>query len=71
MLWYYMFAREGYESKKQKAETIYNWWESAQAPSYNRYKSDVDNSDIVEYYGSKKLKKSGELSVDNIMQIIK
>lgn len=71
LLWKFYNSGENYETKKEKAETIYNWWNSAVSPTYNSYKSDIANSDIVEYYGSKKLKKSGNLSVDNIMNVIK
>lgn len=70
VLLYTIFKRENYVSKREKAEAIHGWWDKNSSPSYEKYKSDVKGSDVVEYTAVKKLKKSGEVSVDSVEKII-
>ena len=41
-----------------------------QNPSYNQYKEDIADSDVVEYSNVKKLNKSGKMSVDAIEPLL-
>lgn len=72
ILIYTYFTRENYTSKREKAETIHGWWNKTSSPSYEKYKSDVKGSDVVEYSAVKKIRKSegNNFSVDAVETVI-
>ena len=67
---YKQLIAEGFSSKREKAEAINNWWSRESSPTYKEYKNEIPHSDIVEYGKVKNLKKTGDVSVDNIEKLI-
>ena len=59
---------EKYSSKSEKANVIYNWFTANPHPRYEKYKSDVKDSDIIEYTDAKKeqIMNRNNFSPDNI-----
>ena len=41
--------RENFSTRREKANSIFEWFNTTQAPTYNDYKRAISNSDIVEY----------------------
>ena len=64
------YIKEDYVSKKEKANVIYNWFSKNSHPKYTNYKSDISDSDIVEYTDIKKLYDNKKLSIKNILKFI-
>lgn len=69
-IWLWRRSREGYSNKREKAETIYNWWKQNPSNEYSNYKKQVPKSDVVEYNKVSELKNGGGLSIDAIEQVI-
>jgi hypothetical protein len=58
-------ALEGYTSKREKAQTIVDWFTRAgSGAKYSDYKAQVPDSDILDYLDAKAL--GGALSVENM-----
>lgn len=72
ILIYTYFTKENYVSKREKAETIHGWWNKTSSPSYEKYKSDIKGSDVVEYSAVKKIRKAkgSDFSVDTVETVI-
>lgn len=67
---YKRLTKENYASRREKARTITNWWQGNNDPSYERYKIEVPQSDIVEYSSVRELKKGGNLDVSSVEKVI-
>jgi hypothetical protein len=64
-------ATEGFATKQDKANAIYNWFSGKKTPKYSDYKKALQSkSNIVEYEDVLNLHKQGKLSVDNIAGVI-
>lgn len=70
VLLYTWYSKENYVSKREKAETIHGWWNKTSSPTYEKYKSDIKGSDVVEYSAVKKMHKSGGVTVDSVETVI-
>lgn len=66
--WYKNYY-EGFDTKQQKANALIAWWQTKR-PTYEKYKRDLPNSDIVEYNLGKALKFANKLTNDNLENII-
>lgn len=67
---YRRLTKENYASRREKAQTITSWWQSNKNPSYERYKSEVPQSDVVEYSSVRDLKKEGKLNAQSVERVI-
>lgn len=64
-------TRENFATKRDKAETIYNWFTVNHNPLYTLYKQNMGkDSNIVEYEDVLKLMQNKRLSIDNIQKLI-
>ncbi len=64
ILIYLYVCQENYESKREKANTIANYFNNTSSHSYKDYRDKVPESDIVEYNDAKDLYTAGNMSVD-------
>ena len=64
------FLVENYQSRKEKADTIYNWFSSNKSHTYKEYREDVPDTDIVEYSTVKPLAKKADFTVDKVLEVI-
>ena len=65
-----LYRCESFTNKKEKAEFIYDWWNSNDNHNYNKYKKQVKKSNIVEYMDSLNLYHNNNLTVTNIENIL-
>lgn len=68
----YMYGRtEGFTTKREKAQAIYNWFNSTSNHNYVDYKADMkQQSNIVEYEDVMGLFKNRNLTVESVEKII-
>jgi hypothetical protein len=62
--------REGFATGDDKAQAIVQWFTSNPSPSYSKYKSDLAESNIVEYEDALKLRSGGNLTVKSIGRVL-
>jgi len=67
----FIYNKESFASKPEKAEAIYDWFVKNDTPKYTKYRRDLENqSNIVEYEDALTLFKNNNLSLQNIEKII-
>lgn len=59
LIWWFS-TKEDFETKREKASAIREWFNQNSDPQYNTYKTQVPESDIVEYDKIRALYGSGE-----------
>lgn len=64
---YRTYYSEGFESKREKAQAIHKWFKDNKSPTYTRYKTEVPNSNIVDYEAVRLLP---ELTVNAIEAVL-
>jgi hypothetical protein len=63
--------RESFTTKRDKAETIYNWFKTQSSPSYADYRSAMNGkSNIVEYEDVLALFQERNLTLDSVEKAI-
>jgi hypothetical protein len=63
--------KEPFASKKEKAQTIYDWFINSDSHTYNDYKKNMDNkSNIVEYEDVLRLFQNKNLTLKSVENII-
>ncbi len=64
-------SREGFTSKRAKAQAIHDWFANEPDPKYIKYKNDLaKSSNIVEYEDVLTLKRNHNLTVESIEKTI-
>lgn len=64
-------SNEGFSSKREKAQKIFDWFSVAKDPKYVDFKKDLnEQSNIVEYEDVLKLYRNRNLTVESIEKII-
>jgi len=63
-------CEEGFATKKDKAKSIYAWFNNNPNPKYTVYKKEVEQSNIVEYEDILALSQNHKLSLDAVEEAI-
>lgn len=62
---------ESFTNKKEKVNTIHNWWKTQKSPAYATYQKDIPGSDVVEYKRVKDIVLGGkEITAESIEKIV-
>jgi hypothetical protein len=65
------YAREGFESRGEKARAIVDWFGRVGTPTYDRYRRDLNRqSNIVEYEDALKLFQDRNLTVETVTDVL-
>jgi hypothetical protein len=71
VLYIHNSTAEGFNTKREKAQAIYNWFSSSTDHKYSNYKADMKSqSNIVEYEDVMSLFKNKNLTVESVENII-
>lgn len=71
LIYYQNKCTERFESNKDKAKFITNWFEKTKKRDYSTYKDEVPQSDIIEYSKIKQLNKQGNLNYNSVENMLK
>ena len=62
----YLNSKEDFATKREKASTIFDWFQSHLNPAYVDYKRDIPDSNVVEYQDVLDISKSANFTVSSV-----
>lgn len=65
---YQNYGKETYTTCNEKAQAVHNWFKSNNEPEYTRYRSHIENGDVVEYHDlmTRHRANGGNLSLNDV-----
>lgn len=71
LICYFIFRRESFANKTDKAKKYYDWFSHQKTPTYTSYRDEFNqDANIVEYEAVNKLWHNGPFNVGQIIQVI-
>ena len=65
-----IYLHEGFQTKREKAGAIYNWFASNPNPLYSNYRAAIGSTNVVEFEDVRNLFRNKNLTVTDIENAI-